>query len=561
MFNKFSTGTRAFFPPHGKVFYPAPLNSYCSFQVVRSAGKIENGDDYIVKSDSLKPLKYYNLIRKPALSCQSLPLEELQKIGMDRQEGTYYIHIINTKELIGPFVKDHRGFLPRTGKEAKIYNVSSGLDNLLPDNDKPVFLNAPDVCFDVKSEIDCMSDEQLREWFRNKLKEIQGFSTEKENAIRIMKEMLKEKSLSSADDLDTVRFERVRENFDQYLFSYEELKDLFINDGFDKISQKIEAMRSEIKQEYESSLLGELEHLNEEKIKLGSEKDIVFSEINEMKSEKENIEKEIRLLTENRDLLMLQFRTSAQMGIHNANDTGRLDIKSTCYEIPKDGKSFAELKAIDDSYEGLELHYRIIEKNLNRAGYDEGLFSLYQGDESSLLKARAVFIPCISWAYIFAQSIGNAKVYAMHVEHDWLHYRDFCENGLLSIWNDASEEKDKNYILVLEDFNITQPECGCTPFLDVINGYRPILEGTDLGLPKNLKIFATVIPPNEENVGLRLSERLFRKWGRFGDFTDINFMYPMENKQFTPFGYFEAEDLTALYDNVIHQGGKYFGTP
>jgi hypothetical protein len=75
-----------------------------------------------------------------------------------------------------------------------------------------------------------------------------------------------------------------------------------------------------------------------------------------------------------------------------------------------------------------------------------------------------------------------------------------------------------------------------------------------------LKIFTTLIPFCEENVGLKLSERLFRKWGRFGDFTNINFMYPVKNKQFTPFGYFEADDLITLYDNVIHQGGIYFDT-
>jgi hypothetical protein len=84
------------------------------------------------------------------------------------------------------------------------------------------------------------------------------------------------------------------------------------------------------------------------------------------------------------------------------------------------------------------------------------------------------------------------------------------------------------------------------------------LEGTEFGLLKNIKIFATLIPPGKENIGLKLSERLFRKWGRFGNFTDINFMYPVENKDLAPFGYFGPEDLAVLYNNAYHSGGPYF---
>jgi hypothetical protein len=59
-------------------------------------------------------------------------------------------------------------------------------------------------------------------------------------------------------------------------------------------------------------------------------------------------------------------------------------------------------------------------------------------------------------------------------------------------------------------------------------------------------------------VGLKLSERLFRKWGRFGDFVNIEFMHPLENNQFSPFGYFTPKDLENLYENAYHQGGSYF---
>jgi hypothetical protein len=563
-FEKYPTDhIRSYFPPSGKVFTPSPINSFCTFHTEVNNSKKENGDEYITVSNSVKLLGHFNLMSEKKLSNEYLSMEELQEISNRRQDledGICYINIIDTKELIGPFVKDNKGLMPKIGKEAVVYDASSGLNRLILEdfNGSSIFFNSPDICLNKKTEIDCMSGEQLQEWFRAKLKEAREFSDEKQNAIDVIIKMLKERSLASANDLDTVRFKRILENLDQYKFSYDELKELLMNDGFEKISQKIEDLRSEIKQEYESQLRAEIQSLYEEKTKIENEKDILSSDFNELKSIKGNIEKEIELLTENRESLMLQFRLSAQMDIKGANDNNARTLKPVCYEIPKEGNSFSEHNTDDDTYKDLELYYRIIEKNLYRAGYGEELISLYKSDENSLLKSQAVFVPCVSWAYIFAQSIGNAKVYTMHIEHDWLHYRDFCDNGLVSIWNEASKEKDKNCVLVLEDINITQIECGCTPLLDVLNGYRPVLEGTEFCLPKNLKIFATVIPPSDENTGLKLQERLFRKWGRFGNFTDIQFMYPLENKTFVPFGYFDPDNLSALYDDVYHQGGSYF---
>ena len=152
----------------------------------------------------------------------------------------------------------------------------------------------------------------------------------------------------------------------------------------------------------------------------------------------------------------------------------------------------------------------------------------------------------------------------MHIEHDWLHYRDFCENGLISIWNEAGEENDKNFILVLEDLNITQPECGLTPLLDVINGYRPVLEGTSLGLPENLKIFATVIPRNEvrneENIGLKLSKELFSpKWKQFGNYNKSQYKCLVKSILYnSPYGYFEPDDLFLLYNDDCNLGEPFF---
>jgi hypothetical protein len=562
---------RKIFTPNGKVFVTKAISSYHAFQAaLNTKKKKEYDDDYIAIENSLKPMKYYNLIEEYVSVGDYLSIEKLAKMSDSRQNlenGTYYISTAKTRELIGPFEKSQRGMLPKIGKEANVYDASPGLIELArkEDNENIIFFNSPDVCFETRGEIDCMSDRQLQEWFGTKLREVKGLSSERENALNIVARMLKEKSFSSADDLDTSRFKRMGSSLDQYMWSYDQLKDLLVNDGFEKISRKIEEMRQEIKSEYESEFQKELESLEIEKQNLENEKNSIIADIEKLNTGKNNIsteitdaEKLLESLKANYESILVQLKVASQISGYSTVDNSSSLVKPFCYEISRSGKSFTELKANDDSYQGLELYFRIMEKNLTRAGYDEKIFNVFKDNENSLLKSQAVFIPCVSWAYIFAQSVGNAKLYVMHIEHDWLHYKNFCDNGLVSIWNETADKQDTNFVLVFEDLNITQPECGLTPLLDVINGHRPFLEGTESGLLRNLKIFATIIPPDKENIGLKLSERLFHKWGRFGNFMDINFMYPVENKDFVPFGYFGPEDLAALYDNVYHSGGLYF---
>jgi hypothetical protein len=469
---------KSYFPQSGKVFSPSPIESFCTFHVEASNSKKENGDDYLAVPSSLKQLKPYMLIVRKNLLNDWLSLEELQNIGSYRQhfeDGIYYIKIIDTNDLIGPFIKDQRGLLPKTGKETSVFDLSAGSDGLLMENynDNAIFFNSPDACLKKKPEmVDCMSGEQLQEWFRIKLNAVHGLSPEKESVINIITKMLKEKSLASANDLDTVRFKRILENLDQFKFSYAELRELLVNDGFEKINRKIEEMRQEIKSEYEEELQKDLESLEIEKQNLKNEKNSIIAEIEKLNTEKNNIateiadaEKSMESLKTNYDSILVQLKVASQIGGHSTIDNSMPFVKPFCYEIPKSGKSFTGLKIDDDSYQGLELHFRIIEKNLNRAEYDKTVFELFKDNDNSLLKSQAVFIPCVSWAYIFAQSIGNVKLYVMHIEHDWLHYKNFCDNGLISIWNKAANEQDTNFVLVFEDLTSPSPSAALRRFL------------------------------------------------------------------------------------------------
>ena len=95
-----------------------------------------------------------------------------------------------------------------------------------------------------------------------------------------------------------------------------------------------------------------------------------------------------------------------------------------------------------------------------------------------------------------------------------MHYSDFIDHGLLDIWNESFDNANIQYILVLDSLNITRPECGLKPLLDLINKKVPQLLGSKReGFPNNLKIMATLLKNEDDGgVALELNEDFFKNW-------------------------------------------------
>ncbi|MDR2942708.1 MAG: hypothetical protein LBV17_08985 [Treponema sp.] len=551
---------KGLFPPIGKVFVTKPISSYQTFQIEYNSKKKENkdNDDYLAVDLSLKSIIFIKLITIQKLeNPDTFPLEEIQKLWQNQKNpegtGTYFIKISHNNELLGPFIRDQKELRPKTGKEVPVYEINNNFDDYIFDNDKLLF-ELSNIPFNKKGEVDCMSNLQLQDWLREKIKKSINFDDK--STITLL-DKAKKLSIFDANDLDTARLKRVSDCLDQYKFSYEELKDLFAKDGFEKTNNIIKNMRSEIKDEYEKELNKDLEIIINQKQNIEKEKNIIITEIENLRTENEKIKSELsdlekmqKQVNENYDLLLLKLKVDAK--INTGIDSGQKNkIKPLPFIVSSVGKSFDTIKE-----DGLD-QFDLIKKNLSRTGYNDHLLDLYRSENDVLLKAKTVFIPCISWAYIYAQSIGNAKVYTMHIEHDWLHYSDFCNNGLIDIWNEAINDRATNYILVLDKLNITQPECGMMPLLDVINRYRPFLEGTNSGLPDNLKVFATILPYNEnESVGLKLSRKLFRTWGTFAEPDKQGYNIPIKLNNYEQYGYFNPDDFSY---QQREPGDAYFG--
>ena len=129
---------------------------------------------------------------------------------------------------------------------------------------------------------------------------------------------------------------------------------------------------------------------------------------------------------------------------------------------------------------------------------------------------NGILIEDISYGIALAKAFGNAKYLIQQVGPDWMEFKQLWENGLSEIWRSSHDNPDIIHILLLEDINLSSPECYARPLTDVMQGIRPRLPYAKNGMPENLKILATKIPFEEPPIGLPLYQTIFKAWGVVG---------------------------------------------
>jgi len=135
---------------------------------------------------------------------------------------------------------------------------------------------------------------------------------------------------------------------------------------------------------------------------------------------------------------------------------------------------------------------------------------------------KAILVKDIRIGLSIVEATNNAKYIIQQVEPDWLHFKDFWDNGLGEIWNSAHNSPDKFHFLLLEDINMSALECYCRPLLDILTGVRKKIPYGQTPYPNNLKIIATYAPFEEPKIGLPIYRNTFDNWGAIGFRFDIN---------------------------------------
>ncbi len=385
-----------------------------------------------------------------------------------------------------------------------------------------------------------------------------------------------------------MRIARIKNKVLALNWTHDELKRLFESD-----SELTKSLKNSLRQTNENQQLFRADEQEEEKPslqknieELSEKKKVLQKEIDELSSKKDELEdkcleqdnmlqKSLSEMESKRDSLKQELceleakRQELQLSVAEAKNE-QIPVKNEVKGLKADYSEFLPVKPIEfpaggESFTKLEKEvgydfFGLLRDNIRCFTLPEEM-EVQLDNSSSLFRCQACFIPSVSWAYWYAAIIRNAKLYVMHVEHDWLHYKDFLKNGLLDVLESCYINKSVNHILVLDSLNLTQPECGLKPFLDAVSGFSPVIPPLNKPLPVNLKIFATILPFGSENrIGLLLSKDSFTGWGQVATPNDKIVLKTtfMEDLNFAK-GFFTPEDVKNKWKNTIQQDNNgYF---
>ena len=479
--------------------------------------------------------------------------------------------------ILGPFKfsKQVDGYkmLPAIGKEIYGTRISKSdfvdYTVILPDGYERL-LNEKDFNYLKSSPIDCMTSKQLSDWGKSLINSTEGVDAETiNNTLNLLK------ADAFDDNMAKIRLNRISNTLDwiseiiscfekqktlvlnQYIDNHPELKkeaeDRIISEleGFENTRSKyiadIEEARNKL-EEKQKQFDSKKEEYNTLESDIENKRKRLEAELTEVREEHDKIKGEISQLEEKRDLLEVQIEDRSGLKYHVIDDSER--------------KSFSELCAESD----IEISVgNELKRNAKRLGI-EGELRQSLGEDYSFLNCRAMFVPNMSWVYVYGILLGKTKIASIYPEYDWLHYRNFKDAGLEKIWIDASIDPSYTYILYIDGLNIVTPESGLRSLLDVLEGKSLTLANTGRKIPKNLRIMASLLPSVSDNpddrIGLHLRPEKFVKWGAVSEPNDQT-IYDIYSTNATNLISFDSGDIklpTHELDNSLwaEKKEKYF---
>lgn len=399
------------------------------------------------------------------------------------------------------------GLFDRQKNVLKKYNVNK--ENILVKRDRTQTIEYGFVCEkkmrDANELIDCSTEEQLKNWF------VKEYNSDINAFV---------KAGSNVTGLERIRWDRFKYLIDTLQFQENELLDVFErtrNSGFGKII--VEAAKKAIKDDYTKELSDSDETIRV----LVEKKRSVENEIRALEEKKKDVEHDI-------EQGALQRKTQLEREFNELNSK-KSELEKDCEELnERKAQKEGEIKEFEKQKNVLNAEQaRIAEENNQKVANlekalqnvkekysdlldglkvitsekDDGeeiLLPIYENDEDVDGAEeewngipRASIVESIKQVCRRVEDCGLCKVYELHVEHDWLHYSDFVNHGLIKIWKEAASNSAIHFVLVLDSLNLTHPECGMKPLLDSFECKIPLL-GTKLKRPENLKIMATLLP-------------------------------------------------------------------
>lgn len=429
----------------------------------------------------------YDYLKKNYISLEDLNNYFESKEYFKEELGSFYL--CDNEKIFGPFKTSNGKIEPK--KNTFVHSFQYDIENLIEvENFKfSYLLEEPQNKIDV---IDCMNVSQLMEFLKSQL------SIDRAEINLISKTYDNIKSLNRGNSsLDIGRLERASIYLSDLKLSYEELRKIgYKQDEWGLLVNKIII---ENKERFEEETLKEIEKKIQVKEVLKNE---VLSELNKkqaelekIKSQQDDLVKELENITNKKEDFILSIQLAA--GINN----GRLGVKNELvknyYEIIS-SNNLSSINDLDDFYDQVES--KISSKSELKS-------TLYILKENRFLIGNSTELILNS-----IQHLGSYEIMIQNAEADWLKYKCLEENGFSIICQKAIADIETPYFFILQDFNVASFECYGKSILDIRNGVRTRIPGTESIWPDNLFFILIALDAEIDDFGFPINKTTFKKW-------------------------------------------------
>lgn len=407
---------------------------------------------------------------------------------------------------------------PLKGKEVKGWSYRTNYDTVSIDGKTYLVEDISEFTSkEHKTEIDCMSALQLKEWFKIKLDTLLTPEQLKQIQIKI-------KNIESGEDNDLLskeRFARIKKGLSAFSFDWSEIKNLSEIYGFKKL------IDDSIQSNIELILKAEKTTIDIRRAEINIEREKLESDFSEYKSrcisEKTRIQKKLEEETNQLSAKLEEFHSlenklknldsrreelieyiKIQAGLFNTtSSTAALELSMPLEYIIKCDE--AEEVSSTNQEEFIQMVNNLLE--IPTPWLTTRLLKKLHEEYASMVEdiRTGIFLVAVC---------GNSVYQLVQPAPNWLTFKDFWNNSLQNIWNSAHKNPDVWHFLLIENFNVASPECWGKPLWNIIDGKSKKIPGSEFDeYPRNLRIIVSMANyENDDNDAIGLPTRVGESW-------------------------------------------------
>nr|WP_068887307.1 hypothetical protein [Pedobacter panaciterrae] len=446
-------------------------------------------------------------------------LEEVDKelIGKKFRFGSAELYLSIASQIFGPFKLVNGKMEPKLGKDVTIFKFNP--ETMMTYRGENYLLERP------KNEIgraDCMSSGQLMDWVKDKIKEYGNYNGDINNIIKLLK-----RTESFDSNLDRTRFARALSILENIELSIDDIGKLFSKTStwHEVFRECFEKNEMAFRNEHLLNLEKEFEQVNAHHAERSAEMDksITMKEVRiaEKYNQLDDLERlideksnELSAIDQRRDELILNIKLQANIAGVPPPSLLKKAEQLQNYEM-RDLKNSSQFhfETIDDYLDELK----------GRWGYTAEKRRLFESSLTIILQKRFLLASNTNFILALIQSLGNSRVCLQQAEVDWIKFGNLFPKGLEQIIESAETNPALSHYFILQDFNLPSFECYGKPLVDLADGIRVMVPGTDRLWPINLFVVLIPVAIRDADFGFKINQETFQNWGVLPYTTETSF--------------------------------------